>query len=159
MPLFTSKLCPRDIPRKSHTFPRLDGKIITYPPSSDMTDDKYQPYRVRESSPQSSLDRSHPPPRLSKLSARHTQDSLEEESHPYGLSSPSEQRSLEAAVAAGAAGYNAVGIIFPLVRLLIILNSRNVTMNQKGFPSRSMDKRDHILTDLVMILGWGKLNN
>ena len=29
-------------------------------------------------------------------------------------------------------------------------------MNQKGFRSRSMDKRDHTLIDLVTILGLGK---
>jgi len=65
--------------------------------------------RPRQPAPKTTHEKSLPVTRVSKISARHAQDSLEGESHQprYGLAGPAGQGSLEAAVVAGAAGYNA----------------------------------------------------
>merc|ERR1719206_671386 len=65
----------------------------------------YQP-RQKESKTEVINERSSTPPRLSKISTRQVTDSQEEASH-HTHHLPQGRGSLEAAVAAGAAGYNA----------------------------------------------------
>ena len=74
------------------------------------------------------------------------QDSLESES----FAAPAEQRDIEAAVAAGAAGYAGVSrrVLSSVFASRFIL--RNHMLNHRGYPSKSMDKVDQMLTSMDM---------
>ena len=74
------------------------------------------------------------------------QDSLESES----FAAPAEQRDIEAAVAAGAAGYAGVSRRVLSSFFAIRFIPRNHMLNHRGYPSKYMDKVDQMLTSMDM---------
>ena len=104
---------PRKVTRTRKTrYPDLTSdNTAKYPAivAQDRTPVNTEPYQPRQKESQTEVinERSSSPPRLSKISTRQVTDSQEEASH-HTHHLPQGRGSLEAAVAAGAAGYNAV---------------------------------------------------
>jgi hypothetical protein len=92
------------------------------------------------------------PSTVYERSATPAQDSLESES----CAAPAEQRDIEAAVAAGAAGYTGVSIGMFFSILVAIIMLRSLMLNHRGCPSKSMAKKDQIRTSLAMTQEWGE---